>query len=136
MWSDHEKTFRNLLEDTKDIFPWSWEDRFICALGQFRVEDSARVFEILENSFIDKWDSPTIGEATKRVQLISLSLGGIRPGQLLFSTDPNQNALVLGALWPWGNGKVTSIRVIPNCDELPDSEKKDFIASVRNWFAL
>ncbi|MCK4950656.1 MAG: hypothetical protein KAS48_02475 [Gammaproteobacteria bacterium] len=34
------------------------------------------------------------------VQMIATRLGGLRGEQLLFTSDPNQNVIIVGAWWP------------------------------------
>ncbi len=135
-WSEQEIVSKGLIEESRSILSWSWDERFACVLAQFSIDQNAQVLEILEKNFCDKWDSSSIKEASKRVQLISHSLGGIRPGQFLLTTESEQDVILLGVWWPWGNGKVISIRIIPNTEGLSDSDMTAFIERFKGWFGF
>jgi hypothetical protein len=70
------------------------------------------------------------------VRIINSHLGGLMPGQLLFTSDPNQDALIFCAWWPWGDGKTISIRVGLYYMKLSDSEKAEQINHLKGWFGV
>ncbi|MFC1837780.1 hypothetical protein ACFLYW_03775, partial [Thermodesulfobacteriota bacterium] len=57
------------------------------------------------------WNEETVSLAPGKVRSVAKGLGELREGQLLFASDPEQEALLLGALWPWQNGKKISLRI-------------------------
>ena len=63
------------------------------------------------------------------------NFGGIMPGQLLFTSDPDGEALVFCAWWPWGNGETISIRLAPFYLK-PDSDKSQGARRLKEWFGI
>jgi hypothetical protein len=57
-------------------------------------------------------------------------------GQLLFTSDPNQENFIFCPWWPWGDGKTISIRIAPSHKKLADSEKAELIKLLKGWFGL
>lgn len=68
--------------------------------------------------------------------MINSNLGGLMSGQLLFTSDPNQDAFIFCAWWPWGDGKTISIRVVPSYEKLLDSEKTKQTQLFKDWFGI
>jgi hypothetical protein len=58
-----------------------------------------------------EWTSATIGEAPPTLKDLVERLGGVRRGQLVLAHEPLAGLTAFGLWWPWGNGKVTSLRV-------------------------
>ena len=67
---------------------------------------------MLEKYFDTCWDEETIDYAPGKIRSVAKDLGEIRQGQRLFSSDPEQDALLLGAFWPWQNGEKISLRML------------------------
>jgi len=95
-----------------------------------------KVLRILESFLVSRWDSVTIGEAPEIVQQIKTHFGGLMSGQLLLLSDPNQDALIYCAWWPWGNGKTISIRVGAYSKEIAAPDKPALNTAFRNWFKV
>jgi hypothetical protein len=70
------------------------------------------------------------------VRTINSRQGGLRPGQLLFTSDPNREAFIFCAWWPWGGGETISIRIAPSFKKISDSEKAEKIQLFKEWFGI
>ena len=98
-------------ETSKDV-SWKWDERYQALLSEFPCEEKEEVISVLERNFETCWNETNIGEAPMPVQNVANQLGEIRKNQLLYSSDPTREVLVLGAYWPWNNGKKFSLRVL------------------------
>ena len=90
---------------------WQWDSRFATALAEIRIEEKNGIGKILENHLGTAWTSGTIDTAPESVQRILFRLGGIMPGQLLYTAGLPRDGIVFCAWWPWGNGQTISIRL-------------------------
>jgi len=128
---------RRLRGAFEDVVAWKWDGRFGTALAEFPAEDKEKVLRILEGFLVSRWDSATIGEAPEIVQQIKTHFGGLMPGQLLLLSDPNQDALIYCAWWPWRDGKTISIRVGPySKEEIAAPDKSALTVAFRDWFKV
>lgn len=98
-------------ETSKDV-SWKWDKRFQALLSEFPCEDREEVISVLEKNFETCWNETNISEAPLPVRNIAGQLGEIRKNQLLYSSDPAREVLVLGAYWPWNKGNKFSLRII------------------------
>ena len=64
---------------------WQWDSRFATALAEIRIEEKNGIGKILENHLGTAWTSGAIDTAPESVQRILFRLGGIMPGQLLYT---------------------------------------------------
>ena len=134
--SDLENVCRKFLSAFQGVLSWKWDSRFETVLAEFSADNKDRVRAILERYLNIAWDSSNIRKAPETVRVIESNLGGLRSGQLLFTSDPNQDALIFGAWWPWGGGETISIRVAPFDKRLPDAEMSELIQLFKGWFGL
>lgn len=134
--SDLENVCRELLNSFQGILSWKWDSRIEAVLAEFGVSDKDSNRAILERYLGNAWDNSNIGKAPDIVQMINDNLGGLGSGQLLFTSEPNQDAIIFGAWWPWGDGKTISIRIAPSCKKLSDSEKAEQIKLFKDWFGI
>ena len=84
---------------------WKWDSRFEAVLAEFAAGKKESIRAILERSLGNTWDSSNIGNAPDIVREINSHLGGLRPGQLLFTSDPDRELLFFV---PGGHG--TAVR--------------------------
>ncbi len=133
---DIENVCRELLNSFQGILSWKWDDRFHTALAEFIADNKNSVNVILERYLSSAWDSTNIDNAPEIVQMVISRFGGLRPGQLLFTSDPNQDAFIFGVLWPWGDGETISLRVAPTDKTLSDSESAELITLFKDWLGL
>jgi hypothetical protein len=134
--SDLENVCREFLSAFQGVLSWKWDSRLETVLAQFCADNKDRFRAILERYLRITWDSSNIGNAPDIVRIINSHLGGLMPGQLLFTSDPNQDALIFCAWWPWGDGKTISIRVGLYYMKLSDSEKAEQINHLKGWFGV
>ena len=134
--SEIEKNCKELFNAFKGVVSWKWDDRFDTVLAEFSVNNKNSVRAILDRYLSIAWDSSNIGSAPKTIQKINMHLGKLRSGQLLFSSDPKQDAYIYCAWWPWGDGKTISIRVAPCYKKLSDSDKDEKIQQLKIWFGI
>jgi hypothetical protein len=109
--SDLEKVSRELLSASWGVFSWKWDHRFEAFLAEFSADNGDEFRAILKRDFSNVWDSSNIREGPDIVQMCNNNFGGLRSGQLLFTTDPSQNVFVCGVWWPWGDGETSSLRI-------------------------
>ena len=134
--SDLKNICRELLGSFHGALSWKWDSRFETVLAEFSVDNKGSVRSILERYLSIVWDSSNIGKAPDTVRMIASHLGGLRSGQLLFTSDPNQDAFLFGAWWPWGDGKTISLRVAPFDKKSSDAEMAELIKLFKGWFGL
>ena len=134
--SNLESVCRELLTAFQGILSWKWDNWIETVLAEFGVDNKDNIRAILERYLGSSWDSSNIGKAPDIVQVINSNLGGLKPGQLLFTSDPSQDAIVFCAWWPWGDGKTISIRIAPLYMKLLDSEKAEQIQLFKRWFGI
>ncbi|SRR5258706_1967103 len=115
---------------------WAWDRRFETVLAEFGVDRKDDIRAILEQSLKVTWDSANVGNAPEIVRAIDDLLGGLRPGQFLFTSDPQRDALIFCAWWPWGSGKEISLRVGPSYKNLSDAERADSLRQFKGWFGV
>jgi len=81
-------------------------------LSEFPADQEKDVISVLEKHFDSCWDEETINYAPGKVRSVAKELGEVREGQRLFCSDPDKDALLLGAYWPWQNGERISLRML------------------------
>ena len=109
--SDLEKICRELLSGSWGVLSWKWDHRFEAFLAEFSTDKREEFRAMLEHDFSNVWDSSNIREAPDIVQMYNNNFGGLRSGQLLFTTDPSQDIFICGVWWPWGDGRTISLRI-------------------------
>jgi hypothetical protein len=131
-----ENKCEELVSAFKDVLSWQWDNRFGAVLAEFGVNNKDSIRAILERYLGNTWDSSNIGSAPDAIQKINSHLGKLRSGQLLFTSDPKQEAFIYCAWWPWGNGQTISIRIAPYYKELSDSDKAEKTQQLKDWFGI
>ncbi len=131
--SDIESVCKDILRAFQGVLSWEWDSRFETVLAGFSADKKDSVHEILDRYFNIAWDTSNIEEAPIVVQAIDKHLGGMRSGQLLFNTHPNQEAFIFCAWWPWGDGDNISIRIAPFDKRLSDTEEAELVKRLKSW---
>lgn len=108
---DVNRFFEKLSEDLAGLMLWSWDDRYDTVVGEFKREDAEQVIDILERHYSAMWDPAVIETASELEQEVNRQLGGIEPGQALYTTDPNVGEIAFCAWWRWSNGQRFSLRI-------------------------
>ncbi len=134
--SDIEDICRELMNAFQGVLSWQWESRFEAVLAQISVDEKDSVREVLERCLINAWDSTNIDKASDTVQAVISQLGGLMSGQLLFTSDPEKDALIFCAWWPWGDGQTISIRIAPVFKIQSDSEIAERTRIFKSWFGI
>lgn len=134
--SDVEKVCGEFLRAFQGVLSWKWDGRFETVLAEFGVGDKDGVRAILERHLGTIWDSSSIASAPDIVRTVNIRVASLRSGQLLFTSDPNRDALIFCAWWPWGDGKTISIRVAPFFRKLSASEMAAKIQLFKGWFGV
>ena len=134
--SDVEKVCKGLLKAFQGRLAWKWDSRFETVLAEFPADNQDKVRAILESHLNMTWDNSNISEAPDVVGMINSHFGGLRPGQVLFTSNPQQDAFISCAWWPWGGGRTISIRVMPFYGKALDSEKAEQIDLFKSWFGI
>ena len=109
---DIEKICSRIYSECDSLVTWNWDDRFHAVLSEFPADQGKEVMAVLEKYFDTCWDEETINYAPGKIRSVAKDLGEIRQGQRLFSSDPEHDALLLGAFWPWQNGEKISLRML------------------------
>jgi len=133
---DIEGIGRELAAAFRGTLSWKWDRRFETVLAEFKVEQQQSIRADLQRYLEVTWDSANVGNAPEIVRGIHDQLGGIRPGQFLFTSSPSRAAVVFCTWWPWGDGKEISIRIGAAYDNLDDSERAERIQSLKSWFGV
>ncbi len=131
-----ENGCKELWSACKGVLSWKWDSRFETVLAEFGVGKKADVRAILEQHLPIRWDVSNIANAPDSVRTIHNLLGGLREGQLLFTSDPQGEAFIFCAWWPWGDGKTVSIRIAPSYKQSSDSEKAEKARRLKGWFGM
>ena len=134
--SEPEAVSRRLATAFRGILSWKWDDYIDTVLAKFDTGDKDSIREILERYLGSTWDASNIAKAPDIVQTVNNNLGGLRPEQLLYTSDPEQVAIIFGAWWPWGDGKTISIRIAPAYGMLSYSEKELKFKRFRGLFGI
>lgn len=131
-----ENACKELGSAFQGILSWKWDSRFGAVLAEFGAGKKESIREILERSLSITWDSSNMDKAPDIVRQINSHLGGLRAGQMLFTTDPNREPLIFCAWWPWENGKTISLRIASADRKLSDPEKAEKIQLFKEWFGI
>lgn len=131
-----EKLCKEFSTAFNGVISWQWDDYFGTVMAQFDTVDREKVRAILDQYLNFTWDISNIGKAPDTVQAVNSGLGNLREGQMLMSSDTQQDACILCAWWPWGNGEKISIRIIPTCKKLTDSERGEVKEVFKSWFGI
>ena len=123
-----EATVETLAAELADHVTWKWDGRFSVALAEFAVSQSQAIRSVIDRFFPAVWDSSSVSEACDMVLGTRQRLGGLMPGQLLFTPEHPLEGSLFCAWWPWGNGTTISIRIglVGGSDASPELPKEPF----------
>jgi hypothetical protein len=127
---------KNLFDEFRGQLTWEWDDWIGTILAKFSTAESAAVRAALDRFLPVVWNSSTMNSAPPIVQTLDRKLGGIRPGQLLFSSDSNQGAFIFCAWWPWADGNTISIRVAPHDAQLTAEDASRLMAELKKFAGI
>ncbi len=131
-----EENCKKLITASGKNINWKWDDRFETVLAEFKSKNMD-LFKTLIQSHMDViWDSNNAKKAPDIVKTVIDYFGGLHKDQLLFTSNPEQDGLLLCAWWPWGNGETISIRLAIFSDALSDADNNELIKIFRGWFGV
>jgi hypothetical protein len=131
-----ETDCRKLSIAFQGVLSWKWDSRLKTVLAEFGAGKKDEIRAVLEQSLPVAWDSSNIFRAPDPVRTINDHLGGLWPGQRLLTSDPKGDPLIFCAWWPWGDGKIISIRIAPFYQTLSNPEKAEKIQLLKGWFGI
>jgi hypothetical protein len=105
-----DAALQRLADGTRELV-WDWDRRFGTAVGRVSDPDHLAVLTLADDCVAHRWDHETIDDAPNLVREICNGWGGLRPGQLLWASDPTETPLLFAAWWPWGSGTTFSLRI-------------------------
>ena len=88
---------------------WSWDGAARVALVVSTVEAVGSLFSALAEAG-DDWTVDSVGGSPDDVGAMIRKLGGLRPGQHLFSAGMGGGDFAYLACWPWGGNVKISLR--------------------------
>lgn len=112
--ADRAITAEALCKSLQKEFPflkWTWDGRFEAHLAEVAIEDAQKVSEFLRAQFAAHFDKKSLKTAPEEIRAAVESSGGLESGQNYYTSEDTGDAFLYGAWWPWGNGKVISLRV-------------------------
>lgn len=133
--ADIELYCKEIIDQTADLLTWQWDENIGAMLSVFDVDRKREAYQIFFDYFAAAWNCDSLNDAPDVVQEVAASLGGIRPGQYLFTSQPDETAMVFAAWWPWGDGQKISLRISMNLGEISNYDRAMFIEEFKTWFA-
>jgi len=100
---------------------WEWDGGFSAALAVATDPQHHAVLAALEELFAERWDHQRVREAPARIARLCADCGGLRPGQLMLTLEPDDDPLLFVLWWPWGCGTKVSLRV--GCEATADEAR-------------
>ncbi len=131
-----ESVCKEFIGNLNNLLKWKWDDRFQTALAEFGIDNEENVHGILEKYFKNIWDSSNIGSAPDNIRAVINEMGGLKAGQLLFTSEAIEDTFIYCVLWPWGNQKTISIRISPSFQFANEEEKMKQVQEVKSWFGI
>ncbi len=130
-----ETQCRQIADKGKDIFHWIWDDRFDAVIATISPKETKPARAILESHLSGFWDYRQIHMAPHKIRRIAELVGGIGEGQVVCSSDPSLDIVIIGIWWPWSNGSNISLRIgLVPLNGATDQTELD--AGLKNWFAV
>ncbi len=131
-----ERFSKKMLTELNGVGSMKWDDRFETVLIEFATEKKKDLRTILDQFYTHVWDESNIDGVKGIVAEINEYFGGVRNGQLIFTTDPKKDLIFFCAWWPWGNGSLISIRFAPHIQSLSEKKMEKIIKQFRMLFNL
>ncbi len=90
---------------------WSWDNRFGCVASTFDLDVADRARELVVKTLPTVWTDRNLHEASRVLRDLCERTGGVRAGQLVYTSDPVLSVQPYALWWPWGDGRTISLRV-------------------------
>jgi hypothetical protein len=101
----------NRLRTTWPRRGWSWDSRLSCIASTFSSDMEATARAATLAVLPVEWVPRTLPTAPAHIRDLAEHVGGLRPGQSLFSGLGIGRVFAYGLWWPWGDGVSISLRV-------------------------
>jgi hypothetical protein len=131
-----ESFCRDFAHRYQDTLTWKWDNRFPAVLTTFETEMEANLQPFLKQHLNAIWDNSNTDDAPDAVLDAISHFGGLMPGQLMFTSEPDRDILLCFAWWPWGNGSTISIRVAAYQKAMSDEDCALFKKKFEEWFGI
>jgi hypothetical protein len=131
-----ENIFMEFVDTFQDKLAWEWDDRFEAVLATCTTANKEDIQLSLKSLLKTIWDNSNTEDAPDVVLDAISHFGGLMPGQLLFTSDLNQDILLCCVWWPWGDGETFSIRVAPYPKKISDEDKPELNKKFKEWFRI
>lgn len=130
-----EETCRRVHAEMPPGTHWEWDEDFNMALAV--VEDMNSITGIISKNFEYRWEYDSDADGPQnRIYERALSLFGIVPGQIIYSSEAMGGLVLFAVCWPWGKRKNASLRIGIFSWKQPSSAMSDVNASLAEWFGL
>lgn len=124
---EFKKAFANSLS-------WQWDERFETVLLHVTHEEKAKVAKILEKHFSDYWSVLFGEEVPEAVKELIEHLYGLRPEQLLFCTNVENDKFLYCAWWPWQTENKLSLRIAIYDPYISEDNKAEYRKVIEQYF--
>jgi hypothetical protein len=118
------------------MLSWKWDDWIGAILAELDADMSEDARAILDKYLPIAWESANISTAPDIVQKLDRHLGGLRPTQFLFSSDPSTDNFVFCAWWPWGSRTKISLRIGILGKDVSKEEDENLTMKIRAWAGI
>ena len=134
----NERLWRTLIE-TRLAFPmasfFSWDGQFSAALLRLPTEAEAHalVKSGLGRVLPDSYEPDSLGGAPDAIRAVIDGLGGIHPGQHLYTYTVDNHTIIYAVWWPWEDGSSVSVRIgvhSLNDTFVPDNEGLTMVKNI------
>ncbi|MDH5737767.1 MAG: hypothetical protein OEZ23_05620 [Gammaproteobacteria bacterium] len=125
-----------ITRETGEHLYWQWDNRFDTALAQFNITDESVIRAVLDRYLSVQWDSSAANSAPVNIQNVLSRLGGLKGGQLFWTSSAEADEYVYCAWWPWGNGEKISIRLAPAWLHTQNETPENDVHMVMRWFGI
>ena len=132
--ADLELYCNEIISQTAGKLSWQWDGQIGAMLAVFDKSGAKEMYQIMHDFFSAAWNSQSVSEAPDSVQDIADNLGGIRQGQYIFTSQPDETAMVYAAWWPWGDGQTISLRISLKLGSVSNYDQAMFMEEFKGWF--
>ena len=115
---------------------WQWDGGFEAALAAFSYRDRDQIRAILEGCLPNVWDRNSLSRSDYVTHQIASKFGGLKDGQLMFTSDTRQDGFLFAVWWPWDSGDRISIRVAPSALNLSESDYATLVHTLKTLLGL
>jgi hypothetical protein len=97
---------------------WSWDSRMTCITSSFSTEFEAQARAAVSEALVTEFTPTTYTKSPPTLRDYVDRYGGLRQGQLLFTSGATGGSLVaFGLWWPWQDQETVSVRLgFPDVD--------------------